>query len=169
MCYSLGIPGNVGRNDYNLHTWPERLLPFVEANTVYSRICMNAPIFPRSASRAFRARRSTPLQIPAVRASIPLPTPGRRPPSYRPTSAPRAPRAENPFVEGNATYQFGLFVGRTCFGFKRLHGAMDYQGLCDIGGPPTRFTDTYAAFRSPALGPKACFGSYLSTFLWLID
>jgi prepilin-type N-terminal cleavage/methylation domain-containing protein len=44
-CYSLGTPGTPARNDYNLHTWPERLLPFAEANTVYSRICMNAPIF----------------------------------------------------------------------------------------------------------------------------
>ena len=43
--YSLGIPGSAPRNDYNLHTWPERLLPFAEGTTVYNRICMNAPIF----------------------------------------------------------------------------------------------------------------------------
>jgi prepilin-type N-terminal cleavage/methylation domain-containing protein len=29
----------------NVHTWSERLLPFLEANTVYDRICMNGPIF----------------------------------------------------------------------------------------------------------------------------
>ena len=45
VSYCVGTPGSPVRNDYNLHTWPERLLPFVEASTVYDRICMNAPIF----------------------------------------------------------------------------------------------------------------------------
>ena len=33
------------RDDLNVHTWAERLLPFLEATTVYQRICMNGPIF----------------------------------------------------------------------------------------------------------------------------
>jgi prepilin-type N-terminal cleavage/methylation domain-containing protein len=32
-------------DDANLHVWGERLLPFIEATTVYNKLCMNAPIF----------------------------------------------------------------------------------------------------------------------------
>ena len=32
-------------DDPNVHVWGEKLLPFMEANTVYSRICMNGPVF----------------------------------------------------------------------------------------------------------------------------
>jgi prepilin-type N-terminal cleavage/methylation domain-containing protein len=31
--------------DWNVHVWGERLLEFMEATTVYNKICMNAPIF----------------------------------------------------------------------------------------------------------------------------
>ena len=31
--------------DGNIHVWAERLLVYVEATTVYQKICMNAPIF----------------------------------------------------------------------------------------------------------------------------
>ena len=33
------------RNDWNAHMWGERLLPFLEASTTYSRIDFNSPIF----------------------------------------------------------------------------------------------------------------------------
>jgi len=32
-------------DDPNVHTWGERLLPYIEANNVYSKIDMNGPIF----------------------------------------------------------------------------------------------------------------------------
>ena len=32
-------------DDPNLHVWGERLLPFIEATTIYNKICMNAPIY----------------------------------------------------------------------------------------------------------------------------
>src|SRR5580704_19649934 len=32
-------------DDLNLHLWGERLLPFLEATTVYNKICLNSPIF----------------------------------------------------------------------------------------------------------------------------
>jgi prepilin-type N-terminal cleavage/methylation domain-containing protein len=32
-------------NDLNIHVWGERLLAFLEATTVYNRICFNGPIF----------------------------------------------------------------------------------------------------------------------------
>ena len=31
--------------DGNIHVWGERLLQYLEASTVYNKICMNAPIF----------------------------------------------------------------------------------------------------------------------------
>jgi prepilin-type N-terminal cleavage/methylation domain-containing protein len=160
-CHSVGTPGSVARNDYNLHTWPERLLPFVEANTVYSRICMNAPIF-----------------SPVCLSSVPCPTnytyansgcpcfdscAFKRPaaaviPSY---VCPSSPRTQNPFVEGNAVYQF-CFLG-TCFGFKRLHGALDYQGLCDLDANAKAF---YAYSRGipggESIGPKGVFWNLLT-------
>jgi prepilin-type N-terminal cleavage/methylation domain-containing protein len=124
-----------GRNDYNLHTWPERLLAYVEANTVYSKICMNAPIF-------------SPVCLPPGCIPCPAkycypnsgcpcidPCAAKRPaaaviPSY---VCPSTPRTNNPFAEPNQFWDCGLgtpFSG-PCFGpgFKRLHGAFDYQGL----------------------------------------
>ena len=127
--------GGVGRNDYNLHTWPERLLPFVEANTVYDRICMNAPIF-----------------SPICLSGVPCATkytfansgcPCLDPCAYnRPAAAviptyvcPSSPRTQNPFVEVNAIYQPCF----PCFAFKRVNGALDYQGLCEIDAPANWF------------------------------
>ena len=135
-CYSLGIPGSVGRNDYNLHTWPERLLPFVEANTVYNRICMNAPIFspiclsgvPCPAKYTFANS-----GCPCIDASASTRPAAAVIPSY---ACPSCPRTQNPFIEGNATYEFCLM---SCFGFKRLHGALDYQGLCDMAAYANAF------------------------------
>jgi hypothetical protein len=162
--YTLGTPGSVGRNDFNVHTWPERLLPFVEAKTVYNRICMNAPIFSPvclsgvpCATNYTYANSGCPCIDPCA--------------SIRPAAAvipsyvcPSCPRTQNPFVEGNSVYEY-CFVC-TCFGFKRLHGALDYQGLCDL--------DAYAhAFYAHALGisggagsgyigPKGLFHSFLT-------
>jgi|HubBroStandDraft_6_1064221.scaffolds.fasta_scaffold34621_4 prepilin-type N-terminal cleavage/methylation domain-containing protein len=170
-CYSLGIPGTVGRNDYNLHTWPERLLPFVEGNTVYSRICMNAPIF----SPICLSGVPCPTQYTFANSGCPCIdpcAPARPAAAVIPTYAcPSTPRTQNPFVEGNATYEYCLIYCRTCFGFKRVHGALDYQGLCDI--------DAYAhAFYAHTLGipggggagyigPKGLFWSYLTNFCGL--
>ncbi len=164
--FTVGVPGSVGRNDYNLHTWPERLLPFVEANTVYSRICMNAPIF-----------------SPVCLSGVPCPTkytfansgcPCLDPCAYtRPAAAvipsyvcPSSPRTQNPFVEGNAIYEFCLTFCRTCFAFKRLHGALDYEGLCDLDSSAHAFY-THAlgipgAGGSGFIGPTGLFHSFLS-------
>jgi prepilin-type N-terminal cleavage/methylation domain-containing protein len=127
------------RNDYNLHTWPERLLAFMEGGTVYNKICMNAPNF-----------------SPICLSSVPCPTaytyknsgcPCTDPcAAIRPAAAvipafvcPSAPRVNNPFVETNQCWECHLpvFVGPNqpcCPGFKRLNGAMDYQAYCRISG-----------------------------------
>jgi prepilin-type N-terminal cleavage/methylation domain-containing protein len=167
-CYTVGTPGSVGRNDYNYHTWPERLLPFVEANTVYSRICMNAPIFsPICLSGAPCATKYTfansgcpcldPCAVTRPAAAVI--------PSY---VCPSSPRTQNPFVEGNAVYEFCLIYCRTCFGFKRLHGALDYQGLCDVDAYANAFYAHTLGAHSGAsalvgyIGPKGLFNSFLT-------
>jgi prepilin-type N-terminal cleavage/methylation domain-containing protein len=135
-----------GHNDYNLHTWPERLLAFMEGGTVYNKICMNAPNF-----------------SPICLSSVPCPTKYCYPNSgcpctdpcaaKRPTAqvipayvCPSAPRVNNPFVEVNQCWECSLplFVGANqpcCPGFKRLSGAMDYQAYCRISG---NFQNYYA-------------------------
>src|ERR1700677_2008783 len=155
--YSLGC-GGPGRNDYNLHTWPERLLPFVEGTTVYNRICMNAPIFsPICLSGAPCPTKYTFANsgCPCVDACAPARPAAAVIASY---ACPSCPRTQNPFVEGNSTYEYCLINCRTCFGFKRLHGALDYQGLCDI--------DAYAnAFYAHTLGGTSG-GSALVGYIW---
>jgi len=164
--YTVGTYGSVGRNDYNLHTWPERLLPFVEGNTVYSRICMNSPIF----SPVCLSGVPCPTKYTFANSGCPCidPCANIRPaaaviPSY---VCPSCPRTTNPFVEGNAVYEYCLIYCRTCFGFKRLHGALDYQGLCDIDAYANAF---YAnTLGTPGrggcgyIGPKGLFNNYLS-------
>jgi hypothetical protein len=47
FCSCAPLNGCPGYNhaDANVHVWGERLLQFMEGTTVYSKICMNAPIF----------------------------------------------------------------------------------------------------------------------------
>jgi prepilin-type N-terminal cleavage/methylation domain-containing protein len=166
--FTVGTPGSVGRNDYNLHTWPERLLPFVEANTVYNRICMNAPIF----SPICLSGVPCPTKYTFANSGCPCldPCAVTRPaaaviPSY---VCPSSPRTQNPFVEGNAVYEFCLIYCRTCFGFKRLHGALDYQGLCDVDAYANAFyghtlgTHSTASALVGYIGPKGLFNSFLT-------
>ena len=44
-CCGVGLAAtNSCHDDINLHVWAERLLPFIEANTVYKKIDENSPI-----------------------------------------------------------------------------------------------------------------------------
>jgi prepilin-type N-terminal cleavage/methylation domain-containing protein len=128
-CICVGIPsglcGTPGRNDYNEHTWPERLLLYVEATTVYNRICMNSPIFSPicfagwPCSTKFCSHNSG---CPCVDVCASTRPAAAVVPSY---VCPSAPRSNNPFVDKNQFW--------TCWlpgaDFKRLYGAMDYAGL----------------------------------------
>jgi prepilin-type N-terminal cleavage/methylation domain-containing protein len=160
-CYSLGTPGTPARNDYNLHTWPERLLPFAEANTVYSRICMNAPIF----SPICLSGVPCPTQYTFANSGCPCSdaSAAAKPaaaviPTY---ACPSSPRTQNPFIEGNAAYESCL----PCFVFKRLHGALDYQGLCDLAAYANAF---YARSRGVpggvSIGATGVFHDFLTNF-----
>ncbi|HET6325288.1 MAG TPA: DUF1559 domain-containing protein [Planctomycetaceae bacterium] len=161
--FTVGTPGSVGHNDYNLHTWPERLLPFVEANTVYNRICMNAPIF----SPVCLSAAPCPALYTAANSGCPCidPSANTRPaaavvPSY---VCPSSPRTQNPFVEANVAYQFCLIYCRSCFAFKRLHGALDYQGLCDVAAYANAYySRALGVLGGVTIGSKGLFHSFLS-------
>jgi prepilin-type N-terminal cleavage/methylation domain-containing protein len=143
-------------NDYNLHTWPERLLAYMEANTVYNKICMNAPNF-----------------SPICLSSVPCPTaytyknsgcPCIDPcAAIRPSAAvipayvcPSAPRVNNPFVERNQCWECCLPVFTTP-GFTRLAGAMDYQGWCRFSGCLVNYYGYIKGFAIPCMGRNAIF------------
>ena len=136
-------------NDYNMHTWPERLLAFMEGGTVYSKICFNSPNF-----------------SPICLSSVPCPTaytyknsgcPCIDPcAAIRPTAqvvpsfvCPSAPRTNNPFVERNQCWECNLAVF-TCPGYTRLSGAMDYQAWC-------RFSGCLWNYYRNALGKGCCY------------
>ncbi len=124
--------GTQGRYDFNLHTWPERLLPYLEADSVYRQICMNAPIF-------------SPICMQGVPCARKYCYPNSGCPSLDPCAAirpaaavipsfvcPSVPRANNPFLEGSQYYLAGYLPSQP---LNRLHGAMDYVGLGVIISP----------------------------------
>jgi prepilin-type N-terminal cleavage/methylation domain-containing protein len=128
-----GVMLSPGRNDYNLHTWGERLLAFMEANTVYSRICMNAPIFsPICLSCAPCGKKYCYPNsgCPCVDSCA-----AKRPAAAVVTTyvCPSAPRSTNPFVERNQGWEL-LIPALSCPAMTRLYGASDYQTYCRMGG-----------------------------------
>jgi prepilin-type N-terminal cleavage/methylation domain-containing protein len=98
-----GSGGTAPYDDYNVHMWAERLLPFIEASTVYNRIDMNAPILSPSDITAFGYKNNKWTQL---NSGCPTNCTQNPPPSCRPAAAvipsyvcPSAPRASDPFVE----------------------------------------------------------------------
>ncbi len=61
-------PTNSCHDDVNLHVWAERLLPFIEANTVYMKINESAPFTRRPTCRFWSRRPFTPRKTPAASA-----------------------------------------------------------------------------------------------------
>jgi prepilin-type N-terminal cleavage/methylation domain-containing protein len=132
------------RNDLNLHVWPETLLAFMEANTVYKKICFNAPNFsPMCLAGTFPCGQNYTYKNSGVvkypnppGCSCPLPSDPCA--AIRPTAqvipsyvCPSAPRVNNPFAERNQCWE----CCHGCLGnFTRLTGALDYVGWCRMGG-----------------------------------
>jgi len=113
-------------DDLNLHLWGERLLPFLEATTVYNKICMNAPIFsPIAASpiecppgRCYTFANST---VCCSKANC---TPAAKIiPAY---NCPSSPRTTNPFQ--NLDYP-SCIPCLACIFPKYSAGASDYTAV----------------------------------------
>jgi prepilin-type N-terminal cleavage/methylation domain-containing protein len=140
--------GNCGYDhaDFNIHTWAERLLLFMEATTVYNRICLNAPIFSPANLGGFGGASYTQLNAGACCGAQSRPA-AAVVPAY---VCPSAPRTQNPFIEtglfnqvtGGAipSYYAGASdytgVGGFCAGIACFYDSMTndkcYQGFCSF-------------------------------------
>jgi prepilin-type N-terminal cleavage/methylation domain-containing protein len=125
----------------NLHFAEEKLLPFLEANTVYQKICMNSPMMPPCSEHSAHQYNKSPFAClwtpctgclppyPGINVSCPCvdPCAAKRPgaaviPSF---VCPSAPRINNPFVEEERLNCWALPA--TCNVFPcELVGAADY-------------------------------------------
>jgi prepilin-type N-terminal cleavage/methylation domain-containing protein len=114
MCEFCPAPG-VGYcyTDANIHVWAERLLPFMEGNTVYSKICQNAPIFSPACLAAFGAAKYCAPNSGSCCSVGPTRPAAQIIAAYL---CPSAPRNTNPFKE------FGLI--------------QEFTGGCAGGAPP---------------------------------
>jgi prepilin-type N-terminal cleavage/methylation domain-containing protein len=128
----LATSGPTARNDFNLHTWSERLLAYMEATTVYNRICMNAPIYS-----------PIDLTVCSIPCAVKFCYQNSGCPSIDPCAAkrpaaaviagftcPSSPRTTNPFSEKNQCWEDCYCV----FKFTRTMGATDYQVWCRMSG-----------------------------------
>jgi prepilin-type N-terminal cleavage/methylation domain-containing protein len=122
---------------FNFHYWGERLLPMLEANNVYRKICFNSPMLPPCCEHATKLRciscggANQPLYT-FINESCPCidPCAQTRPgaqviPGY---VCPSSPRSQNPFVE-HSSFACNCFqgAGSSClFGPGALVGASDY-------------------------------------------
>jgi prepilin-type N-terminal cleavage/methylation domain-containing protein len=105
----------------NVHTWGERLLPFLEATTVYNRICMNGPIFAPANLTPLGAACYTQLNSGSCCAVGPSRPAAAVIPAF---VCPSSPRTSNPFVENSLESQ------RTCGLYPQYWaGASDYTGV----------------------------------------
>ncbi len=128
-----------GGFDVNVHMWGERLLPFMEATTVYNKICFNAPYFSPYCSasicgthgRKYTAQNSACPCTNACALNMPE---AAVIPAY---VCPSTPRPANPFVEhtdnlGNCK-DCGSLNGS--LSLHRLLGANCYQGVTGSTSP----------------------------------
>jgi prepilin-type N-terminal cleavage/methylation domain-containing protein len=114
-------------DDFNAHVWGERLLPYMEATTVYNRISQNAPIW-------------SPMCVSILTLHLKYCCPnaggccscGPQRPAASVIPAfvcPSAPRASNPFVEQDYLYCY-LKVALHNTSFPRpWAGASDYTAI----------------------------------------
>ncbi len=118
-------------NDWNVHMWAERLLPFMEGTTIYNKIDFNSPIFSPWTSPCPPVTYTSKNSGCATSCACATGTPAAQViPAF---VCPSAPRTENPFTETTQGWQCSFH--HCCFVFTRLNGANDYQGLCGWGNP----------------------------------
>ncbi len=145
-CCCCNMGGSAGSHgcycDPNMHPWGSQLLPFLEATTVYNKICENSPLFSpfcMPAGKWSTARKYT-FQNSGCPSTDPCAT-------IRPVASiipayvcPSSPRVQNPFVEH--TYGFTCCFHPACFTFCRMSGASDYSIICGYGHCLNNFYQT---------------------------
>jgi prepilin-type N-terminal cleavage/methylation domain-containing protein len=145
-CCHCNMGGSGGSHgcycDPNMHTWASALLPFVEAQTVYNKICQNSPLWAPFCMPA--GKWSTARTYTFHNSGCPNTDPCA---NIRPIAAvvpgyvcPSSPRSVNPFVEH--TYGFTCCFHPACFTFCRLSGANDYSVICGYGSCLCNFYKT---------------------------
>jgi prepilin-type N-terminal cleavage/methylation domain-containing protein len=127
----------------NLHFAEEKLLPFLEANTVYQKICMNSPMLVACCEHPGKQYNKAPaacLWTPCTNCLPPYPGKNITNPCLDPCAGsrpgaavipnfvcPSAPRVNNPFVEVQRFNTCGFaWAGGTCAYPNELAGAADY-------------------------------------------
>jgi prepilin-type N-terminal cleavage/methylation domain-containing protein len=130
------------------HSWGERLLPFLEASSVYEQIDFSNA---NSSPNIYSPLIAPPFNVFTAKNSG-CPTAGA--PNYDPCAnlrpiaqvipafvCPSAPRSQNPFVEQEALYWTFQALGDPCFS-KYLAGATDYVA---VGGYAEQLKEFYVA------------------------
>jgi prepilin-type N-terminal cleavage/methylation domain-containing protein len=140
--------------DFNVHLWSERLLAYMEANTVYQKICFNAPAISPWAQPAPARTYTYPNSGCACTCACA---------ATKPTAAiittyvcPSAPRSANPFKEYMTNWASGKKAGGSacCWNVTRLSGALDYPGgLCYAG---SHLRSNYSAIYRGGVCENAC-------------
>jgi prepilin-type N-terminal cleavage/methylation domain-containing protein len=137
-CCSSNMGGSGGLKgcwcDPNFKTWGEQLLPYMEATTVYQKICQNSPLWsgpfcmpagPHSQARSYTYLNSACLCVNPCAATTPVAQ------VIATFGCPSAPRNANPFKE----HTYPISCWNPCsFTFCRLSGASDYTVVCGYGG-----------------------------------
>jgi prepilin-type N-terminal cleavage/methylation domain-containing protein/prepilin-type processing-associated H-X9-DG protein len=117
--------GNCCPDNIDIHVWGERLLPFLEANTVYTQICMNGPIFAPICSCSVGLPKYTQANSGGC-CTVGLTRPAAKViPGF---ACPSSPRSTNPFKEFSLVGCLLCQAGVPLFPHY-LAGASDYQGI----------------------------------------
>jgi hypothetical protein len=95
-CTSTGYNCPQPYTDWNVHTWGERLLIFMEGTTVYNAICRNAPIFSPANLTAFDGQSYTIANSGGCCTAGPTRPAATAIPTW---VCPSTPRSQNPFKE----------------------------------------------------------------------
>jgi hypothetical protein len=136
----------------NIHTWGERLLPYLEATTVYRKICQNGPIFAPANLACYGAQNYTQLNSGSCCSSGPKRPAASVIPAY---VCPSSPRSSNPFKEQSLSV---CETGGPCASQYPIYwaGANDYTAVsCYCCGVRTVYNKSVSANDPQASGSCA--------------
>jgi hypothetical protein len=112
-------------DDANLHVWGERVLPFIEATTVYNRIGMNAPIASPVCTCKLGLKKYSALNGGACLCGLNRPAAAVIPAFV----CPSAPRTQNPFQSQDLDYCVITQAAAPCVVHMNWSGASDYTAV----------------------------------------